>query len=489
MALGPRLDIRQTQSLVLTPQLTQAIRLLQLSNLELEAVIAEEMAKNPLLEASAAEDESGGEAPVADAVEFGEEPAEPGADELMISADGTSDQPLDFDWNIEALETDSFTDVVVSGGGGEDGPDFERMEYAADSLAEHLQNQLHGASGQVGDLARAIAEMLDETGYLTVSVRDIAELTGAPVHVVEKALALVQDLEPAGVGARNLSECLALQAKAADRYDPAMARLIDNLDLLAKGRMGDLKRICGVDDEDLADMVRELRAYDPKPGCQFSAKGTETVTPDVFVRRTRAGYAVELNQATLPRLLVNRRYYQELKGGPNDKASRAWLSECLASASWLVKALDQRARTIVKVVSEIVKRQQRFFETGVAAMKPMTLREVAEAIEMHESTVSRVTSNKYLLCDRGLFELKYFFSSGVASTTSDGEGASAEAVKAAIRDIIDGEAEILSDDAIAGLLKQRGFDCARRTVVKYREAMGIGSSIQRRRQRKIAGAA
>jgi len=236
-------------------------------------------------------------------------------------------------------------------------------------------------------------------------------------------------------------------------------------------------------------MVRELRAYDPKPGCQFSAKGIETVTPDVFVRRTRAGFAVELNQATLPRLLVNRRYYQELKGGPNDKTSRAWLSECLASASWLVKALDQRARTIVKVVSEIVKRQQGFFEKGVAAMKPMTLREVAEAIEMHESTVSRVTSNKYLLCDRGLLELKYFFSSGVASTEGDGEGASAEAVKAAIRDIIDNETEVLSDDAIAGLLKQRGFDCARRTVVKYREAMGLGSSVQRRRQRKIAGAA
>jgi RNA polymerase sigma-54 factor len=490
MALGPRLDIRQTQALVLTPQLTQAIRLLQLSNLELEAVIAEEMAKNPLLEASSADDEGGPEAPVAETVEPGDEPAEPGADELMVSSDGTQDQPLDFDWNSEALETDSFADVGTSSGGGdEDGPDFERMEYAAGSLAEHLQNQLHGASGTVGDLARAIAEMLDETGYLTLPVRDIAEISGAPAALVEEALALVQDLDPAGVGARNLAECLALQAQAADRYDPAMARLIDNLDLLAKGRMADLKRICGVDDEDLADMVRELRAYDPKPGCQFSAKGTETVTPDVFVRQARIGYAVELNQATLPRLLVNRRYYQELKGGPNDKASRAWLSECLASASWLVKALDQRARTIVKVVSEIVKRQQGFFETGVAAMKPMTLREVAEAIEMHESTVSRVTSNKYLLCDRGLFELKYFFSSGVASTTSDGEGASAKAVKAAIRDIIDNETEVLSDDAIAGLLKQRGFDCARRTVVKYREAMGLGSSVQRRRQRKIAGAA
>jgi RNA polymerase sigma-54 factor len=409
----------------------------------------------------------------------------------MVSSDGTSDQPLDFDWNSEALETDSYTDVALSSSssGGEDGPDFERMEYSADSLAEHLLNQLHGAGGEVGRLARAIAEMLDETGYLSVSARDIAEATEESIEFIEEALALVQDLDPPGVGARDLAECLALQAKAADRYDPAMARLIDNLDLLAKGRMTDLKRICGVDDEDLADMVRELRAYDPKPGCQFSTKGIEAVAPDVFVRQTRAGYAVELNQATLPRLLVNRRYYQELKTGPQDKASRAWLSECLASANWLVKALDQRARTIVKVVSEIVKRQQGFFEKGVAAMKPMTLREIAEAIEMHESTISRVTSNKYLLCDRGLFELKYFFGSGVASTEGEGDGAAAEAVKAAIRQIIDNEADILSDDAIAGLLKQRGFDCARRTVVKYREAMGIGSSIQRRRQRKIAGAA
>ncbi|HEX6783086.1 MAG TPA: RNA polymerase factor sigma-54, partial [Sphingomicrobium sp.] len=307
----------------------------------------------------------------------------------------------------------------------------------------------------------------------------------APLSKVRHALELIQTLEPTGVGARSLAECLALQARAVDRYDPAMARLIDNLDLLSKGRTSDLKRICGVDDEDLADMIRELRAYDPKPGCQFSGNASAEVTPDVFVRQIRTGFAVELNQATLPRLLVNRRYYQELKSGPQDKASRAWLSECLQNAGWLVKALDQRARTIVKVVSEIVKRQHGFFERGVAAMKPLTLREVAEAIGMHESTVSRVTSNKYLLCDRGLFELKYFFGSGVAS--AEGEGAAAEAVKAAIRELIDAETEVLSDDAIAALLKQRGFDCARRTVVKYRESMGIGSSIQRRRMRKIAG--
>jgi RNA polymerase sigma-54 factor len=327
--------------------------------------------------------------------------------------------------------------------------------------------------------------MLDETGYLTVPVADVADATGASPELVERALDIVQSLDPPGVGARSLAECLELQARDADRYDPAMARLIDNLDLLSKGRTADLKRICEVDDEDLADMIAELRAYDPKPGCRFAAPAAEDVTPDVFVRKTHGGYSVELNQATLPRLLVNRRYYQELKSGPQDKASRAWLSECLASANWLVKALDQRARTIVKVVSEIVKRQHGFFERGVSAMKPLTLREVAEAIEMHESTVSRVTSNKYLLCDRGLYELKYFFGSGVAS--AEGDGAAAEAVKAGIKDVIGHETEILSDDAIAALLKQRGFDVARRTVVKYREAMGIGSSIQRRRQRKISG--
>jgi RNA polymerase sigma-54 factor len=485
MGLGPSLSIRQSQQLVLTPQLRQAIQLLQLSNLELESFIAEEVSKNPLLEARPDEpdEQSPGEF-VAGEADGDEAPDDPGADDLIMGH-ADDDRPLDVDWQSEALETDSFSDVVTSGA-GDQGFDFDRVEYSASSLAEHLRDQLHGQPGAVGDLARVIAETLDETGYLAVPLEQIAELTGAPLRLVEDALGLVQGLDPAGVGARSLAECLALQAKAADRYDPAMARLIDNLDLLSKGRTADLKRVCAVDDEDLADMIRELRAYDPKPGCQFSGNAAVEVTPDVFVRRTRAGFAVELNQATLPRLLVNRPYYQELKSGPQDKASRAWLSECLQSGNWLVKALDQRARTIVKTVSEIVKRQQGFFERGVSAMKPMTLRDVAEAIGMHESTVSRVTSNKYLLCDRGLFELKYFFGSGVASAEGEG-GAAAEAVKAGIRALIDAETEILSDDAIAALLKQKGFELARRTVVKYRESMGIGSSIQRRRLRKIAG--
>ena len=484
MGLGPSLSIRQSQQLVLTPQLTQAIKLLQLSNLELDAFIAEEMSKNPLLEARSDEpDEQPAGDFAGDDADGDEAPDDPGADDL-IRGQADDDRPLDRDWDSEALETDSFSDVVTSGASDE-AFDFDRLQYSAASLAEHLLDQLHGYSGRDGDLARMIAEMIDETGYLSVPIDEIARMADEPAAGVEAALEIVQGLDPAGVGARSLAECLALQAKAADRYDPAMARLIDNLDLLSKGRMQDLKRICGVDDEDLADMIRELRAYDPKPGCRFAASAAEDVTPDVFVRSLRGGFAVELNQATLPRVLVNRRYYQELKSGPQDKQSKAWLSECLASASWLIKALDQRARTIVKVVSEIVKRQQGFFERGVSAMKPLTLREVAEAIEMHESTVSRVTSNKYLLCDRGLFELKYFFGSGVAS--AEGDGAAANAVKAGIKELIDAEREILSDDAIAGLLKQRGFDVARRTVVKYREAMGIGSSIQRRRLRKIAG--
>jgi RNA polymerase sigma-54 factor len=485
LGLGPQIQLRQSQQLVMTPQLTQAIRLLALSNVELEAAIAEEMAKNPLLEAQPGEDEGdrGGEEP-GGGEDFDEAPEDPGADDLIL-ARAEDDRPLDMDWTAEALETDSFADVLGSGGGGDEAFDFDRLEYSAGSLSEYLLDQLHGVSGAEGSLARLIAEALDETGYLTVPLAEIAERTGEPLALVQRALTLVQDLDPPGVGARDLAECLALQAKAADRYDPAMARLIDNLDLLARGRMNDLKRICGVDEEDLSDMVRELRAYDPKPGCRFSRSASEEVAPDVFVRKTRTGYSVELNTAALPRPLVNRRYYQELKAGPQDKASKAWLSECLASASWLVRALDQRARTIVKVVSEIVKIQRHFFDNGPSALKPLTLKQVAEAIEMHESTVSRVTSNKYLLCDRGLFELKYFFGSGVAS--EDGDGAAAQAVKTGIKEIVAAEQEILSDDAIAALLKQRGFDVARRTVVKYREAMGIGSSVQRRRQRKISG--
>src|SRR4029079_8584464 len=243
MGLGPSLSIRQSQQLVLTPQLRQAIQLLQLSNLELDAFLAEELSKNPLLEARPEEaDEAPAGDPVADETESDDVPEDPGADDL-ISGSVDDDRPLDVDWQSEALETDSFADVVTSGG-GEEGFDFDRVEYTAAPLAEHLIGQLHGASGDVGALARIIAEALDETGYLSIPLSEIAEMSGAPVPVVVEALPLVQGLDPPGVGARSLAECLALQARAADRYDPAMARLIDTLDLLSKGRTAAPKRTC-----------------------------------------------------------------------------------------------------------------------------------------------------------------------------------------------------------------------------------------------------
>ena len=340
-------------------------------------------------------------------------------------------------------------------------------------------------------IADQIIDQIDETGWFLASLLDIAQRLGVALHEVERVLAMIQTFDPAGVGARSLAECLALQAKDANRYDPAMARLIDNLDYLAKGNLPALKRICGVDDEDLADMIRELRAYDPKPGCRFAgSERVDAIVPDVFVARRGSGWAVELNSSTLPRLLVNRSYYAELAGGAQDRRSKAWLSECLQSANWLMKALDQRARTIIKVASEIVTQQEGFFRHGVSHLKPLTLRTVAEAIGMHESTISRVTSNKYLACDRGLYELKYFFTSGIQSSDG-GDAVSAEAVKSRIKALIIAEdpTRILSDDQLVDMLKGEGFDIARRTVAKYREALGIGSSVQRRRQKAIGRAA
>ncbi len=503
MALGPRLDLRQSQSLVMTPQLQQAIRLLALSNLEIESFIAEELEKNPLLD-SAAEDEPNGQATDVEVVAVETEEPET-VDSLVQSGDAERDAPLDVDYDSEDFHQDSATDSLRGldgglgleglGAGGSasgEGPDYDSFASSELSLHEHLLAQ---AGSSLSDLdliiAGQIIEQIDETGYFLGNLLDLAQRLGAPLADVERALSVIQTFDPAGVGARSLSECLALQAREADRYDPAMARLIDNLDYLAKGNLAALKRVCGVDDEDLGDMIRELRAYDPKPGCRYGqGDRIDAIVPDVFVGRRGAGWAIELNSATLPKLLVNRSYYAELSGGAQDKRSKAWLTECLASANWLMKALDQRARTIIKVSTEIVKQQDGFFRQGVAHLRPLTLRAVAEAIGMHESTVSRVTSNKYLSCDRGLFELKYFFTSGIQSADG-GDAVSAEAVKSHIKSLIAAEetGAILSDDQLVDLLRAKGFDIARRTVAKYRESMGIGSSVQRRRQKAIGSRA
>jgi RNA polymerase sigma-54 factor len=490
MALGPRLDLRQSQSLVMTPQLQQAIKLLALSNLEIEAFIGEALETNPLLEAGEMRMER---AATSDEVRE-DAPDDPTADQLIERGRGEADSPLDIDPDTLDRDRDTGDWSAQQGSGGfdDDLPDISERADDAPTLAEHLEAQVGAAAADVASefVARHLIGQLDDAGYLTVPLREVAGDLGISLAEAEQALAVVQSLDPTGVGARTLSECLALQAKEADRYDPCMERLIGNLDLVARGEFARLKRMCDVDDEDFADMLAELRAYDPKPGLKIGGGEREPVVPDILISPGPKGsWTIALNEATLPRLVVNRRYYVELKDGCQDNASKSWLGEKLADANWLIKALDQRQKTILKVAAEIVKQQDGFFRKGVSLLRPLTLRAVAEAIEMHESTISRVTSNKYLHCDRGTFELKYFFTSGVAS--SDGEGSvSAEAVKAQIRALCDAEApdDIVSDDKLVELLREKGFDLARRTVAKYREAIGIGSSVQRRRQKKLTRA-
>ncbi|WP_375397748.1 RNA polymerase factor sigma-54 [uncultured Sphingomonas sp.] len=500
MSLAPRLDLRQSQSLVMTPQLQQAIRLLALSNLEVETFIAEEIERNPLLDSIGGSDDDGpiGEREPPAAASATDEPA--GTDSLLMGDSG-GEAALDVDFAAESFHHDSAADQVGMDGslgmagaaGGAmsgDSPDLDAFADTSLGLADHLLNQA-GAVLKGHDLfvARHLIDLIDEAGYLAAPLLDVATRLGVPLDRVEAVLEVIQTFDPTGVGARDLAECLALQAREADRYDPCMARLIDHLDLVARGDMARLKRICQVDDEDLADMIRELRNYDPKPGCRFGGEAMQAVVPDLYIARRKDGWAIEINAATLPRLLVNRSYYVELTSGSRDKASKAWLSDMLASANWLVKALDQRQRTIIKVAGEIVRQQEAFFLHGVAHLKPMTLRQVADAIEMHESTVSRVTSNKYLSCARGLFELKYFFTSAIQAADG-GDAVSAQAVKAALRTLIQAEdaKAILSDDTLVDLLNAKGFDIARRTVAKYRESLGIGSSVQRRRQKTLEGA-
>jgi RNA polymerase sigma-54 factor len=487
MALGPRLDLRQSQSLVMTPQLQQAIKLLALSNLEIEAFIGEALETNPLLEAGEMRMER---AATPDDVRE-DAPDDPTSDQLIERARGEADSPLDIDPDTldRDRDTGDWSAQKSSGGFDDDLPDISERADDAPTLAEHLEGQVGAGApdARCEFVARHLIGQLDEAGYLTVPLREVAGDLGISLAEAEQALGVVQALDPTGVGARSLSECLALQAKEADRYDPCMERLIGNLDLVARGEFARLKRMCDVDDEDFADMLAELRGYDPKPGLRIGGGEREPVVPDILITPgPKDSWTIALNEATLPRLIVNRRYYVELKGGCHDKAAKSWLGEKLADANWLIKALDQRQKTILKVAAEIVKQQDGFFRKGVSLLRPLTLRAVAEAIEMHESTVSRVTSNKYLHCDRGTFELKYFFTSGVAS--ADGEGSvSAEAVKAQIRALCDAEApdDIVSDDKLVELLREKGFDLARRTVAKYREAIGIGSSVQRRRQKKM----
>ena len=498
MALGPRLDLRQSQSLVMTPQLQQAIKLLAASNLEIETFISEALEANPLLD-------TGGPAEPGDPerVEVaGPQGEEATADQLMLAGGGEGDAPLDLasvdrDWDTgdgAAPMRDAEWGAAAGSAGDGEMPDWEQLRAAEVTLAEHLEGQVGAMTDdpRTAFIARHIIGLLDDAGYLAATLEEVAEDLGVELYEAEAALDLVQSLDPSGVGARSLAECIAIQAREADRYDPCMAALIANLELVARGEIERLKRLCRVDDEDFADMLRELRGYNPRPGLAFAPSDAGAVVPDILVTaNANAGWDIALNEDTLPKLIVNRGYYLELNTGATSRESQGWLKEKLADAHWLIRALDQRQKTILKTAAEIVKQQDGFFRRGVAELRPLTLREVAEQIGMHESTVSRVTSNKYLWCERGTFELKYFFTSGVGriGEGGDGEGgASSAAIKARIKALIDAEGpkNILSDQQLVEMLQKEGFDLARRTVAKYREAIGLGSSAERRRAKRLA---
>lgn len=512
MAIGPRLELRQGQTLVMTPQLQQAIKLLQLSNIELSAYVEQELERNPLLE------RQDGDGPPDDGRDPFEIAEQDGAAE-SVRLDFTGDAgvaaaqaAIDTDYD-NTFTSDSRTDAAYEGpapdsaritgaGGdmrfGDDDNSLEQTLAEAATLREHVMRQwgLVAAAPAERLIGQALIDSLDEAGYVTEPLAEIGDRLGIAEVAVEAVLLRLQELDPAGVFARSLKECLALQLRELDRLDPAMQALLDNLELLAKRDMASLLKVCGVDQEDLSDMVREIRALNPKPGLIFGGEPVQTLIPDVYVRRGPDGaWLVELNNETLPRVLVNTRYYAKVmrpaRGSSGatareqDKAAKTFLSDCLNTANWLVKSLDQRAQTILKVSSEIVRQQENFLRQGVQYLKPLNLKAVAEAIEMHESTVSRVTSNKTMATPRGIFELKYFFTASI-SATDGGESFSAEAIRYRIKDLIDAEKpdDILSDDKIVEILAGRGVDIARRTVAKYREAMNIPSSVERRRLKK-----
>ena len=505
MALGARLELRQGQGLVITPQLQQAIKLLQLSNIELEAFVEAEMEKNPLLGRD--ERESEGEAPErsADSDAGDTNPAEDIRDLDVRHDDLYADASPGDRATGDAGEAAEASQAGDAGGGVDwsragksggsfdtDGEGLEGILTREKTLAEHLEDQLAMAGLTPAERAvgQALIAAVDEGGYLRASLEETAERLGCSMEMAERVLTTLQGFEPTGVFARDVRECLMLQLVERDRYDPAMAAMLDNLELLAKRDLSSLRKACGVDDEDLRDMISELKALTPRPGAAFGGEPAAPVVPDVFVREDAYGlWRVELNTDTLPRLLVDQRYHATVSKGARSDQEKTFVADCYAQASWLVKSLDQRAKTILKVASEIVRQQDAFLVFGVEHLRPLNLKNVADAIQMHESTVSRVTSNKYIATPRGVFEMKFFFTASISSSDG-GESYSAEAVRHKIRVLIDAEKAgregVLSDDRIVEILKEAGVDIARRTVAKYREAMRIPSSVERRRMLKEA---
>jgi RNA polymerase sigma-54 factor len=504
MALSTRLELRQGQQLVMTPQLQQAIRLLQLSNMELMQYVETELERNPLLEP-----DDSGESPTRTEAETAADfpkPEEPPAspdDNWLDLGKPVADPEGTFDTDYDNVYPDAapsdrggdqgqsgWANVRQRGAGSDDDVNIEAFVANEVSLHQHLSEQLPLVLQEPAErlIGQYLIDMIDEAGYLPADLSSLPEKLGAPPELVDRVLAQLQTLDPPGVSARSLKECLALQLKEQNRYDPVVAAFLDNLHLLASHNLSALKKAVGIEMDELMEIVAEIKHLNPKPGLKYGSVQMQPVVPDVLLRAAPDGsWIVELNSDTLPRVLVNRTYLTTVTKTASSAADRNYLLECLQTANWLVKSLDQRARTILRVAEEIVRQQDGFFTHGVQYLRPLNLKTVADAISMHESTVSRVTSNKYIATPRGIFELKYFFTSAIASA-EEGESHSSEAVRHRIKQMIDGEtpASVLSDDKIVEKLKCDGIDIARRTVAKYREAMRIPSSVQRRRDKRFS---
>ncbi len=482
MSFSQRLELRQSQQLVMTPQLQQAIRMLQMSGTDIAAFVAEEVERNPVLQLDNPERETPAQAPEK-APEIGnvgaaEDAFDTGKENLYEGAEAAP----------ALMGGGGGVDWAATGSGGVDLGEFESRLSTAETLRDHLLAQIAVAPGGVEArmLASLLVDELDAAGYLRTDLEALVARLGARSDLVADALAMLQTCEPTGVGARDLAECLALQLKEQNRYDPAMAALLDRLDDLAAVRLEALSDACGVDADDLNEMVSEIRALDPRPGAMFDGVVAQTVIPDVLVKRNQlGGWSVEVNSDALPRVLLDTRYAADLNEAGETEAV-SFLAECKQNATWLIRSLDQRAQTILKVSSEIVKRQSLFFHEGVSGLKPMTLKMVADEIGMHESTVSRVTSNKYMATERGLFELKFFFTQAISSTDG-GDSHSSTAVQLQIKTLIDNEdsKKTLSDNKIVKILGAEGVNIARRTVAKYREGMNIPPSVQRKRLKSV----
>jgi RNA polymerase sigma-54 factor len=494
MALSQRLVLRQGQSLVMTPQLQQAIKLLQMSSMELQSFVEEELERNPLLE----RDDGGEAAKAADNVaaepnSLDETFATPGTggDSPTEVSDGGSDDGRP---DLGATETPGMQDSNWSTlrSSGQMSIDGEMQDAAAAisrelTLAEHLTGQLSLHLKDTSD--RAIGQyligMLNEAGYLTADLPSVSEQLGCTAVHLDRVLAVMKTFEPTGVFAGDLAECLKLQLQEKNHFDPAMEILIAHLPLVAKRDFNQLKSLCKVSLEDINDMVAELRALNPKPGLAFGSEPIAPVIPDVSVRAAPDGsWIVELNSDALPRILMNNHYVTKVSRGVQSSEDKTFFTAAQAQATWLIKSLDQRARTILKVAREIVSQQDAFLVHGVQHLRPLTLKTVAESVAMHESTISRVTSNKYISTPRGVFELKFFFTNAIASSTADGAGHSSEAVRHRIKELVARESadSILSDDTLVDELRKDGIEIARRTIAKYRESLNIPSSVQRKRE-------